>query len=76
MTFSVTISSAEYSSDCLEIFKFEYLEDKEIRLLIMTTHEREDEDSDSYEVTEGQAITVNLYELLRAIEAVAILPSQ
>jgi hypothetical protein len=76
MTFSVTIGSTAYHEDYLELLKLDGMEDKEIKLMITTTHEQEDEDGAQYKVTEGQAVTVNYYELIRAIEAVAILPSK
>jgi hypothetical protein len=51
------------------------MEDEDvIKLMITTTHEQDDGDGDVYQVTEGQGIVVNYYELLRAIKAVAILP--
>ena len=76
MTFSVTIGSTEYDENRLEIFKLDYTDNNDIRLLITTVHEQDDFDGNSHEVTEGQAITVNYYALLRAIEAFVILPDK
>ncbi len=76
MTFSVTIGSKEFDEDYLDVFRMDYMEnDDEIKLMITTTREQDDPEGGSYTVDEGQAIVVNYKELLRAIEAVAILPN-